>query len=79
MALLCARCAHTDRAHLELQRKVHGRAQIETLIGSLRYAREALALWRDGYNEVRPHSAIGNEVPIRLHLPAGKPGQPAVR
>ena len=30
------------------------------------------------YNEVRPHSAIGNEVPLRLHLPAGNPGQPAV-
>jgi hypothetical protein len=31
------------------------------------------------YNEVRPHSAIGNQVPAALHRPAGNPGQPAAR
>jgi putative transposase len=46
---------------------------------SLDEARSKCEAWRRDYNEVRPHSAIGNEVPIRLHLPAGNPGQPAVR
>lgn len=35
----------------------------ETLFGSLGHAREALALWKDDYNEVRPHSSIGNIPP----------------
>jgi putative transposase len=35
----------------------------ETLFTSLAHAREALADWRDDYNTVRPHSAIGNLPP----------------
>lgn len=35
----------------------------ETLFASLAHAREALAIWRDDYNTVRPHSAIGNVPP----------------
>ena len=35
----------------------------ETLFESLAHAREALAIWRDDYNTVRPHSAIGNMPP----------------
>jgi putative transposase len=35
----------------------------ETLFTSLAHAREALAIWRDDYNTVRPHSAIGNMPP----------------
>jgi putative transposase len=35
----------------------------ETLFTSLAHAREALATWRDDYNTVRPHSAIGNVPP----------------
>jgi len=31
--------------------------------------------WRRDYNEVRPHSAIGNEVPASLHRSASNPGQ----
>ncbi len=31
------------------------------------------------YNEVRPHSAIGNKVPAALHRATGNPGQPAAR
>jgi putative transposase len=46
---------------------------------SLDDARSKCEAWRRDYHEVRPHSAIGNKVPIRLHLPAGNPGQPAVR
>jgi putative transposase len=35
----------------------------ETLFGSLSHAREALAIWRNDYNTVRPHSALGNLPP----------------
>ena len=35
----------------------------ETLFGSLSHAREALATWRNDYNTVRPHSALGNLSP----------------
>ena len=35
----------------------------ETLFTSLAHAREALADWKDDYNTVRPHSAIGNLPP----------------
>jgi putative transposase len=35
----------------------------ETLFVSLDHAREALADWKDDYNTVRPHSAIGNVPP----------------
>lgn len=36
----------------------------ETLFTSLVHAREALAIWQDDYNTVRPHSAIGNVPPF---------------
>jgi putative transposase len=35
----------------------------ETLFVSLAHARAALADWKDDYNQVRPHSAIGNLAP----------------
>lgn len=35
----------------------------ETLFASLAHAREALAIWKEDYNTVRPHSAIGNMPP----------------
>lgn len=35
----------------------------ETLFTSLAHARVALAAWRDDYNTVRPHSALGNLPP----------------
>lgn len=35
----------------------------ETLFTSLHHARQALADWKDDYNTVRPHSAIGNVPP----------------
>ena len=35
----------------------------ETLFASLAHARDALAEWKDDYNRVRPHSAIGNVPP----------------
>jgi putative transposase len=36
---------------------------IETLFSSLAHAREVLAAWKDDYNNVRPHSALGNQPP----------------
>jgi putative transposase len=35
----------------------------ETLFASLAHGREALMIWKDDYNLVRPHSAIGNLAP----------------
>ncbi len=35
----------------------------ETLFTSLSHAREALAIWREDYNTVRPHSSLGNLPP----------------
>ena len=35
----------------------------ETLFSSLQHAREVLADWRKDYNQLRPHSAIGNISP----------------
>ena len=45
----------------------------ETLFTSLAHVREALAAWKDDYNTVRPHSAIGNLAPAiyaKLSVPA---------
>jgi putative transposase len=39
-------------------------------------AREKLEAWRRDYNEVRPHGAIGNMVPISLQIPGGAPSPP---
>ena len=35
----------------------------ETLFNSLEHARTALAAWKDDYNTVRPHGALGNLPP----------------
>ena len=35
----------------------------ETLFTSLNHAREALAIWMEDYNSVRPHSSLGNLPP----------------
>src|SRR6185369_7636916 len=35
----------------------------ETLFASLAHVREALAGWKDDYNTIRPHSALGNLPP----------------
>ena len=44
----------------------------ETLFRSLDHAREALVLWKDDYNTVRPHSALGN-LPPTIYAKLGVP------
>ncbi len=43
---------------------------------SLDEARQKCEAWRRDYNDVRPHSSIGNKTPRELHPPPGNPGQP---
>ena len=44
----------------------------ETLFSSLDQARDVLADWKDDYNTIRPHSAIGN-VPPAIYAKLGDP------
>jgi putative transposase len=44
---------------------------------SLADAREKLDAWRRDYNEVRPHSAIGYNVPADIHNPDGSASPPS--
>jgi putative transposase len=70
----------TDNAFIE---SLNGRLRAECLNAhwflSLDEARRKCEAWRRGYNEVRPHSAIGNQLPAALHRSAGNPGRPAAR
>ncbi len=67
----------TDNAFIE---SLNGKFRAECLNAnwflSLDEARRKCEAWRRDYNEVRPHSAIGNKVPAALHRAAGNPGQP---
>ena len=45
----------------------------ETLFASLVHVREALAIWKDDYNTVRPHSALGN-LPPAVYAKISAPG-----
>jgi putative transposase len=57
----------TDNAFIE---SFNGKFRVECLNAhwfmSLDDARQKCEAWRRDYNEVRPHSAIGNKVPISL-------------
>ena len=67
MALHRARQADPERLHRELQRAAARRtSERDACSRSLAHAREALAAWKDDYNTVRPHSAIGNMPPAHL-------------
>ena len=46
----------------------------ETLFRSLDHAREMLAIWKDDYNTVRPHSALGN-VPAAIYAKLSDSGK----
>ena len=39
----------------------------EEIFDSLADARQKLALWRYDYNNVRPHSSLGNKTPAEAH------------
>jgi putative transposase len=45
----------------------------ETLFVSLSHVREALAIWKNDYNTVRPHSALGN-LPPAIYAKISVPG-----
>ena len=69
----------TDNAFIEI---FNGKFRAECLNAnwflSLDEARRKCEAWRRDYNEVRPHSAIGNKTPIELHRTAGN-HRPAAR
>ena len=64
----------TDNAFIE---SLNGKFRAECLnvnwFLSLDEARQKCEAWRRDYNEVRPHSAIGNKVPMELHRAAALP------
>jgi putative transposase len=70
----------TDNAFIE---SLNGKFRAECLnthwFMSLDEARRKCEAWRRDYNEVRPHSAIGNNVPAALHRAPRNPGQPGAR
>jgi putative transposase len=67
----------TDNAFIE---SFNGKLRIECLNAhwfmSLDDARSKLEAWRRDYNEVRPHSALGQKAPIELVIRSG-PSHPA--
>ena len=67
----------TDNAFIEA---FNGRFRAECLnqhwFLTLADAREKMEDWRRDYNEVRPHGAIGNKVPIALMNPGSVTSPP---
>ena len=58
------RASRTQNAFIEsFNGRLRDELLNETLFASLAHARVALAIWKDDYNTVRPHSAIGNLPP----------------
>ena len=70
----------TDNAFIEA---FNGRLRAECLNAhwsmTLADAREKLECWRRDYNEVRPHGAIGNKVPISLLNPTSATSSPVAK
>jgi len=70
----------TDNAFVEsFNGKLRAECIDQNWFLSLDDARSKCEAWRRDYNEVRPHSSIGNKPPIELARAAGITGQPAVR
>lgn len=67
----------TDNAFIE---SFNGKFRAECLNAhwflGLDDAREKLETWRRDYNELRPHSAIGDKPPVHVHFRAGEPSRP---
>ncbi len=71
---------HGRAYHPQTQGKIerfHGTLKRELLaytrIKDLTHAREAMEAWRQEYNEVRPHEAIGMKRPADLYRPSAQP------
>lgn len=66
----------TDNAFIE---SFNGKFGVECLNAnwfmSLDDARAECEAWRRDYNEVRPHSSIGNKTPIEIHRMAATPAR----
>lgn len=69
----------TDNAYIE---SLNGKFRAECLNAnwfmSLDEARRKCEAWRRDYNELRPHSALGQKVPKELHPLPGPSGQPGI-
>ena len=67
----------TDNAFIE---SFNGKFRAECLNAhwflTLDDAREKLEAWRSDYNELRPHSAIGDKPPVLVHFRPGEPSRP---
>ena len=70
----------TDNAFIE---SFNGKFRAECLNAhwflGLEDAREKLEAWRRDYNELRPHSAIGNKPPAALHYAPGASSPPGAK
>jgi putative transposase len=51
----------------------------ETVFTSLRHARAVLAVWKQDYNHVRPHSALGGRTPSSISVLPCSPGSRPLR
>ncbi len=51
----------------------------ETIFTSLRHVRAVLAGWRDDYNQVLPHSALGGRAPGEISVPPCSPASRPLR
>lgn len=56
-----------ERMHRDIATEVEGRAR-----GNLEAQRAALSVWREEYNEERPHEALGYRTPAELYKPSAR-------
>lgn len=66
-------------ADLFYVQQASGRVPERSPVPNLADSREKLEAWRRYYDEDRPHSAIGYNVPIAMHNPRGDTNQPSWR
>lgn len=56
-----------ERMHRDISLEVQGRAR-----GDLASQRAALSVWRESYNQERPHEALGYRTPAELYKPSAR-------
>jgi len=72
VAEICRKAGISPATYFSWKKKYAGLLPDEMrCLKQLEDAREKLENWRRDYNEVRPHSAIGYNVPIDIHNPGG--------